>query len=383
MDRPAVHLRLTPSCQCSLRSTPGFTRKLGHRSRSESGSSWVRFFERHQTTLRRAPVELPPCSVAILLAGFIFAGDRLKLAREASRPLPPANAPNILLIVLDTVRADRLSLYGYGRPTTPNLERLSKRGIRFDRARATAPWTLASHASLFTGRWPHELGEEWMTPLRGGFPMLAEYLGSRGYATAGFVANVLYCSRNTGLARGFTHYEDYVLEKLDIAADLRPGRTQATTMIAKLIAVFDISPTLSPVAAFENRWFVINQRKDAASINGSFSQLASRSERAPPSLSLRSSIYLTPMRSTCCLRESRIVSRKILPTPDEYRAVYERWQLTSTSRLLPRPCITLARDSYDDCLGISSMSSSGCSSTNCGARGVLDQTLDHRDFGSW
>ncbi len=118
-------------------------------------------------------------------------GDWVKERREARRPLPPADSPNVLLIVMDTVRADRLSLYGYHRPTTPRLEQLAKRGIRFDKVRATAPWTLPSHASMFTGRWPHELGVEWMTPLRGKFPTLAEYLGSRGYATAGFAANTL------------------------------------------------------------------------------------------------------------------------------------------------------------------------------------------------
>ena len=130
------------------------------------------------------------------------------------RPLPPATAPNVLLIVLDTVRADHLSLYGYRRATSPNLERLAKHGIRFEEARATAPWTLPSHASMFTGHWPHELGVHWLTPLGGNAPTLAEYLGSHGYATAGFVANDLYCSYDTGLDRGFTHYEDYVLERL-------------------------------------------------------------------------------------------------------------------------------------------------------------------------
>ena len=139
------------------------------------------------------------------------------------------------------MRADRLSLYGYERPTTPNLERLSKRGIRFDHARATAPWTLASHASMFTGHLPHELVTEWMTPLQGNLPMLAEYFGAHGYATAGFVANVLYCSQNSGLARGFTHYEDYILEKL---APLRTSGLveRITTTIAKVITVFDIAP---------------------------------------------------------------------------------------------------------------------------------------------
>ena len=126
--------------------------------------------------------------------------------------MPPAGSPNVLLIVLDTVRADHLSLYGYPRPTTPNLERLARRGIRFDQARAAAPWTLASHANMFTGRWPHELAVEWMRPLRGDVPTLAEYLGSLGYATAGFAGNTFYCSYDSGLDRGFTHYEDYVLD---------------------------------------------------------------------------------------------------------------------------------------------------------------------------
>ena len=135
--------------------------------------------------------------LVFVLAGFVFVGIGSNW-RESGRPLPPANSPNILFIVLDTVRADRLSLYGYERLTTPNLERISKRGIRFDLARATAPWTLASHASMFTGRWPHELVTEWMTPLQGNVPMLAEYLGAHGYTTAGFVANVLTARKTQG-----------------------------------------------------------------------------------------------------------------------------------------------------------------------------------------
>ena len=54
---------------------------------------------------------------------------------------------------------------------------------------------------------------QWLTPLRTGAPLLAEYMGSRGYATAGFVANTGYCSYDTGLARGFTHYEDYISQE--------------------------------------------------------------------------------------------------------------------------------------------------------------------------
>ena len=234
-------------------------------------------------------------------------GDRLKLARESGRPLPPAGSPNILLVVLDTVRADRLSLYGYERPTTPNLERLAKRGIRFDLARATAPWTLASHASMFTGHWPHELVQEWMTPLQGNQPMLAEYVGAHGYATAGFVANVTYCSQNSGLARGFTHYEDYVLEKL---APLRTSGLveQTTTMISEVINVFDIVP-LHPLRDLVNR-VVLDQSTEGCRVNQPrFSRLVSRSTGTAPSFLClpqfagRSSTLRAAPRSTASLRD--------------------------------------------------------------------------------
>src|SRR5712692_904666 len=69
-------------------------------------------------------------------------------------PAPPSKAFNVLLIILDTVRAKSLSLYGYHRHTTPHLERLARDGVVFDGAVATAPWTLPSHASMFTGRYP-------------------------------------------------------------------------------------------------------------------------------------------------------------------------------------------------------------------------------------
>ena len=154
--------------------------------------------------------------LVLILASSFFVADWLKQRREAGTALPPSDTPNVLLIVLDTVRQDHLSLYGYQRPTTPSLVRLARRGIRFDSARATAPWTLPSHASLFTGRWPHELGSGWVTPIRNEFPTLAGYLGSHGFATAGFVANAQYCSYATGLSRGFTHFEDYAFEKLNL-----------------------------------------------------------------------------------------------------------------------------------------------------------------------
>ena len=97
-----------------------------------------------------------------------------------------ARAPNIIFIVLDTVRADHLSAYGYQRPTTPNLDRLARRGVLFENAIAPTSWTLASHASMFTGLLPHQNGADWWLPLPPGPRTLAGILQSRGYETAGF-----------------------------------------------------------------------------------------------------------------------------------------------------------------------------------------------------
>ena len=116
--------------------------------------------------------------------------------------------------MLDTVAAGHLSLYGYDRATSPTLVELAGRGIRFDAARAPSSWTLPSHATMFTGRWLHELSVGWVTPLDRAQPTLAEFLGERGYATAGFVANTGYCTVDSGLARGFTRYQDFSFPEL-------------------------------------------------------------------------------------------------------------------------------------------------------------------------
>lgn len=127
----------------------------------------------------------------------------------ASNPAPAANAPNVLLVVLDTVRVDHLSCYGYGRETTPNIDLLAKSGIKFDRALATSPWTLPTHVTIFTGRYHYEIEADYLVPMGDEHATLAEVFSERGYATGGFVGNLAYCSAHNGLDRGFVHYEDY------------------------------------------------------------------------------------------------------------------------------------------------------------------------------
>lgn len=142
----------------------------------------------------------------------------------ASLPTTVSGLPNVLLVVLDTVRAQSLSLYGYGRPTTPMLKQWANQGVVFNRALATAPWTLPSHASMFTGKYPHELSANWTTPLDDAQTTLAEVLSGHGYETAGFVANLVYASAEHGLARGFSHYEDYPVSFGELALSSSLGR---------------------------------------------------------------------------------------------------------------------------------------------------------------
>ena len=154
--------------------------------------------------------------LVIMLVIWCRGTERLNEWRAESRPLPPPGSPNVLLIVLDTVGAGHLSHFGYDRPTSPTIDELAKTGICFERAQSAAPWTLPSHSSMFTGHWPHELSAGWLTPLDATFPTIAEYLGAHGYATAGFVANFEYCTTNTGLARGFTTYRDFIYPELSV-----------------------------------------------------------------------------------------------------------------------------------------------------------------------
>lgn len=173
------------------------------------GSSWLAARpEGLRRWVRRGGPVLATALVALLASAFLDSA-RGSVQRRAAGGASRGKTPNVLLIVLDTVRADRLSLYGHFRDTTPNLKRFAERGGRFDQARAPSSWTLPSHASMFTGRWPSELGVERRGWLDRAHPTLAERLRDSGYATAGFVANPFFCGWESGLSRGFQSYADY------------------------------------------------------------------------------------------------------------------------------------------------------------------------------
>lgn len=119
------------------------------------------------------------------------------------RPAAREGAPDVLFVVMDTVRAQSTSTYGYGRPTTPVLTELASEGIRFDQATAPATWSLPAHASLFTGTFPsvHQAhGETRYLDER--LPTIMEVFAQAGYETRCFSANP-HISASFGLTRGF------------------------------------------------------------------------------------------------------------------------------------------------------------------------------------
>jgi len=116
---------------------------------------------------------------------------------------PPADGPDILLIVLDTLRRDRVSAYGDAQHATPHLDAFAAGGLRFDRAFANSGWTLPSHASLFTGRYPvaHRATQESLR-LDDTAVTLAEILRDTGYRTFAASGNAVV-SPDNGLLQGF------------------------------------------------------------------------------------------------------------------------------------------------------------------------------------
>ncbi len=152
-------------------------------------------------------------ALAALLAIYglpFIAGPRIAEARRATQPLVDIKEkPNVILLILDTVRAANLSLYGYARATTPNLTRLAAQGVTFERAIAPSPWTAPTHATLATGKYPSRTGVSYFTPMDDSLATVAQAFADAGYATGAFMANAGFAGRQTGLDRGFGHFEDY------------------------------------------------------------------------------------------------------------------------------------------------------------------------------
>ncbi|MFO0839381.1 MAG: sulfatase [Phycisphaerae bacterium] len=143
------------------------------------------------------------------------AGNERRAWQQLPPPLP--GSPNVLLITLDTLRADHVSSLGSPRQTTPALDQFAQRGVLFESAIANSSWTLPSHAALLTGRSLAQHGADWLDPMSADVVTLGEALSKRGYATAAIAANREYVAPEWGLGRGFARFQIYggaVMENL-------------------------------------------------------------------------------------------------------------------------------------------------------------------------
>ncbi|MFH1312563.1 MAG: sulfatase [Candidatus Eisenbacteria bacterium] len=115
---------------------------------------------------------------------------------------------NVILILIDTTRADHVGCYGYERNTTPNLDKFASDAILFTNAISPAPWTTPTVASMFTAQYPHVLGyQDQAVVLDEKFPCLAEILRNSGYATGGIISHA-YISDTFGIGQGFDSYDE-------------------------------------------------------------------------------------------------------------------------------------------------------------------------------
>ncbi|MBZ5704023.1 MAG: sulfatase [Acidobacteriia bacterium] len=187
---------------------------------------------------------MPWLAAAAVLALVAIQGGRWWREQRAVASLPSAapNSPNVLVIVVDTLRADHLSSFGYARPTSPNIDRMAQQGVLFENAFSTCSWSFPSHVSLLTGRYQFEHGIENMLPIPvfgsggpnlGGYPTIGEALERRGYRTGAFSANRAWFSRDLGFDRGFIHFEDYFHSVPDMFVRTLYGREFSRLVLAR------------------------------------------------------------------------------------------------------------------------------------------------------
>jgi choline-sulfatase len=200
---------------------------------------------------------------AVVLAPILLALSTGACSRREGTSRPDGTRPSVLLVTIDTLRADRLGAYGDAQARTPHLDALARAGLVFDRAYAPTPLTLPSHASLMTGLLPpaHGVRGNGAFALGPGPPTLAEALRARGLRTAAFVGG-FPLSRRFGLDRGFEHYDDR-MEKApglhfefaerraaDVVAAARGWLAQAAGPVFVWVHVFDPHAPYDPPPAY-------------------------------------------------------------------------------------------------------------------------------------
>ena len=177
------------------------------------------------------------------------------LACACARKLQP---PNVLLVTVDTLRADHVGSYGYARDTTPNLDALAAEGLRFTRAGSPRAKTTPAMASLLSGTYPHEHGvRDLASPLAPELPLFAESLRRAGYGTGALVGNWVLGDARSGLARGFELWSEWLPDTVGVPPHDAPQRGARSLTDGALVALGLAEPPDDP--AFEPRRALVRE----------------------------------------------------------------------------------------------------------------------------
>lgn len=173
-------------------------------------------------------------TAAITIAGMVAIAAAVVLIRY-----PFAQPPNVVLIIIDTLRQDKLSAYGFPEETSPEIDRMAEQGVRFDRVIAQSSWTRPSIGSMLTSHYPRTLGiyKESDEILSDDFVTLAEVLKEAGYTTIGATANP-NINTSFNFQQGFDHYIDstVLFHWMDVA---KGAKRKAKAPLQRARQVFD------------------------------------------------------------------------------------------------------------------------------------------------
>ena len=193
----------------------------------------------------------------------LLLGSGLLLSCSRSRPA----IRNVLLISIDTLRADHLSAYGFPRPTTPNIDAVAREGVLFRNVYTTVPMTLPAHVSMLTGTLPpaHGLRDNLQNRLPEGSLTLAEILKARGFTTGAIVSSFVL-DRRFGTSQGFDGYDDR-FQAVHKIGDLGERKGDEATRLARdwlaehkdrpfffFVHLYDPHDPYEPPEPFASQW---------------------------------------------------------------------------------------------------------------------------------
>ncbi len=191
-------------------------------------------------------------------------------------PAGDAVRPDVILVSIDTLRADHLSSYGHDRPTSPFLDQLATDGVRFDHARSTSPWTLPAHVTMLSGQLPttHQVADDHLA-LDPSAQVLPEVMAAAGYKTAGSVAT-LYVSRKFGFERGFAFFDDHDIttERENLSGDVN-----APDVIESVLDWYEDLPPGQPAFVFMHFYDVHYHYDPPAPYDTMFDRAPKKSDR--------------------------------------------------------------------------------------------------------